>query len=58
MENLRLLQTLARQLAEVLLRGVCEKTYIRIEETSDPLMANHTTSPKTRPRKYSGNKYV
>ncbi len=52
-------QTLARQLAEVLLRGVCEKTYLDLQSsTDDPLTANHTTSPKTRPRKYSGNKYV
>lgn len=44
-------QALARQLAEVLIRGMCEKTYIPIE-------TNHSDSnslPHPQPRKYSGD---
>lgn len=44
-------QVLARQLAEVLLRGVCQKTYIPFEEDKP----NSESNPK--PRKYSGDKY-
>lgn len=44
-----LIQALARQLAEVLIRGMCEKTYIPIETDSNNL-------PRPQPRKYSGDK--
>ena len=44
-------QTLARQLAEVLLRGVCEKTYRPIDVNDS---ATERTHPK--PRKYSGDR--
>jgi len=44
-------QTLARQLAEVLLRGVCEKTYQQIDTTDDAADKSH---PK--PKKYSGDR--
>ncbi|XP_064601863.1 tetratricopeptide repeat protein 7B-like isoform X2 [Liolophura sinensis] len=47
-QNLR--QVLARQLAEVLLRGVCQKTYVPFEENK----SNSETNPK--PRKYSGDR--
>jgi hypothetical protein len=46
------LQILARQLAEVLLRGVCERTYRSIDVT-----ANTSDSSHPKPRTYGGEKY-
>ncbi|XP_064623733.1 tetratricopeptide repeat protein 7B-like isoform X2 [Lineus longissimus] len=47
-------QILARQLAEVLLRGVCEKTYIpvNVSDSSD----DRLDMISTKPRKYSGDR--
>lgn len=44
-------QTLARQLAEVLLRGVCEKTYQLIDVGESSADKSHP-----RPQKYSGDR--
>ncbi|KAK2168370.1 hypothetical protein LSH36_17g03081 [Paralvinella palmiformis] len=47
-------QTLARQLAEVLLRGVCEKTYEKVDLTSTS--STPTTSKlAVKPAKFSGD---
>jgi len=47
-------QTLARQLAEVLLRGVCENSYVPPETT---LRRNGSTDSLS-PRRYAEDKYV
>lgn len=47
-----LIQALARQLAEVLIRGMCEKTYIPIETYH----SDSNNLPRPQPRKYSGDK--
>lgn len=47
-----LIQALARQLAEVLIRGMCEKTYISIETYH----SDSNNLPRPQPRKYSGDK--
>ncbi|XP_060597572.1 tetratricopeptide repeat protein 7B-like [Ruditapes philippinarum] len=51
-QHLRL--TLARQLAEVLLRGVCESSYV----CPDPVLTNNNTARQTglSPRKYTSDK--
>lgn len=70
MENiyLLLLQTIARQLAEILLRGMCEQSYWNPLEDpphqsplDDPLRKGSNTKNYTlsrRPRVYTGEKYV
>lgn len=45
-------QALARQLAEVLIRGMCEKTYIPIDMSQSD--SNKLSRPQ--PRKYTGEK--
>ena len=64
-----LLKTIARQLAEILLRGMCEQSYWSpmedpptVSPLDDPSQQGHTHSNKTyslsrRPRIYSGEKY-
>ena len=52
--HVSLLQILARQLAEVLLRGVCEQTY----EPVSPIDITQSQQIPNKPRKYHGEKYV
>lgn len=49
-------QILARQLAEVLLRGVCEKTYIKLDVSQGNGESNMQNTNNAVPRKYAGDK--
>lgn len=49
-----ILQTLARHLAEVLLRGMCESNYVTVDLNKSQSSKNSTL----KPRKYSGERFV
>ena len=52
-----LFQTLARQLAEVLLRGICENSYIPYSSKGSPTNGKGSSVDLT-PRKYSSDRWV